>query len=126
VSPTNQVPCTLIDDGSICILQVPFAPQGFPQSAVFRVAARTDSSGQWMISAEPISHGSVDMPNFEGTVQLTGIGAVSTANVSVQLAVLVFLHPPGMLPAEVDKLTDTEADDAFVTAELTLEPVTSP
>jgi hypothetical protein len=63
------------------------------------------------------------MPNFDGTVEVTGIGAVPTPEVSVQVAVLVFLHPPATIPPEVAELTDTGADYAFVTTGLMVQPV---
>jgi hypothetical protein len=121
VSPTSGAACVQ-GDSATCTLLVPFAPQGFPPSAQFRVAVRPDSSAPWTISAEPISRDGPNMENLAGAVDLSGVGQVPSSGVFVQLAILVFLHPPAVIPAAVTELADSGADYAFVTAELHVQP----
>jgi len=125
VSLTGGIACAVMNGSQMCSVLVPFVAQGFPSSFVYRVAARTDPNGSWTISAEPVASGIPSMPNFDAAVGLNGVTSVPSAGVTVQLAILVFDHPPEMLPAEVDVLADTGALDAFVTTGLTVQLVPS-
>jgi hypothetical protein len=99
-----------------CSFMLPFAPRGFPPNAVYRVAERLDSNGRWSIGPELAATTPTD-GSFDAPV------AVSTqppqsGEVTVQLAVLVFLSSSRTVPAEVEQLADTGASFAFLTSEL--------
>jgi hypothetical protein len=102
-----------------CSFAVPFAPQGFPPTALFRVAVRRDMEPGWIIGAEPESRGSPSAPSFDATVSVDVTPA--SIGASVQVAVLVFLHEPAADPGEIPALAVSGADFAFVTPEFQIQ-----
>jgi hypothetical protein len=123
VDTAAPIPCAPLDSTAACTLLVPFAPQGFGPEAVFRVAVRSLEPGaQWVIGPQPIAMGSPNAPNFDSAVAVEISPRMPSAEVAVQIAILVFRQPVDMLPAEVAELADSGADFAFVTTTVTLQP----
>jgi hypothetical protein len=121
VSKATVVPCVQAAPDAACTFTLPFAPEGFPAGAVYRVAVRVDTSGPWTIGPE-LSSGASPAASFDAPVSVATSTLVPAGGTSVQLAVLVFLKPGGAVPTVVDALADTGADYAFVTTELMLQP----
>jgi len=121
VAGSETLPCLASDATTGCDLTVPFAPQGFPASAEFRIAVRgANDGGQWTISAEPQRDGTTSNPSFDAAVTVGPAPGEPSPPADVQLAVLVFLEPPTTVPATVGLLADSGADFAFVTPQVTL------
>ncbi len=115
--------CAAAAMDGFCGLPFGFTPQGFPVSAAFRVAVRTEPpDGPWQILAEPIASGSVGMPSFEVLIAVEASADTSGPAVVIQIAILVFLQEPDLLPLEVRQLADTGADFAFVLPEIGVQP----
>jgi len=111
--------------GVPCNFTVPFSPEGFPPDTTFRVAVRrTDPLGPWVLAAPPLPDGAPDAAGLEVPVALPSSTDAPAAGAHVQVAVLVFAEPPQALPTTVPELSDTGADSAFVTHELTLQVTT--
>jgi len=96
--------CAQVDPSQPCVLRLTFAPIDAPPDAVYRAAARTrDPDSAWAVL--PVSGNDAVIP--------------VPADASVmQVAVLLFLAPPGFVADEVMLLADSGADFAFVTAPL--------
>jgi hypothetical protein len=109
-----------------CGLMFTFAPRGFPQTALFRVAARRDSRGTWTIGPPLVASGSPDAPLFDVSVSVVVATAGPGTGPTIQVAVLTFTDPAVVVPSSVDQLTDSGASFAFVTPEITLEPTPPP
>jgi hypothetical protein len=84
--------CTTAVGGG-CTMSVPFAPQGFPETATYRVAVRAlEPKGAWVIGGVPVEHGLPGAPNFDGATGLDRVPADGPAQqVPVQVAILVYL-----------------------------------
>ncbi len=110
--------------GGPCTLTVPFAPEGFPATATYRVAVRPlEPQGRWAIGSAPVEHGMPGSPNFDGAAGLDAVAVEGPAQrVPVQVAVLVYLEPPASVPAQVEHLADSGADYAFVTPRVEVAP----
>lgn len=116
-----SVTCTAGGDG-ICSFLLPFAPDGFPPTAAFRVAVRTvNPIGRWRITDTPLPTGTPSAPQFDVPVSVQATPSAPSPNEHVQVAILAFLQPPSSVPSEVEDLSDSGADFAFVTNELTLQ-----
>jgi hypothetical protein len=99
---TDVANCVLVAAAQSCTLRVVFVSMGIPDDAVYRAAVRARSpDSTWRVL--PVADGAftVEVPP-EVTV--------------VQTAVLVFERDPGPLPDEVEVLSDTGAELAFVSA----------
>ena len=121
VAGSEALACLPSDAAAGCDLVVPFAPQGFPAGAEFRVAVRDpDDGAQWHIGAEAERNGSPDAPSFDATVPLGPSEGQASPPANVQLVILVFLEPPPVVPTAVELLADSGADFAFVTPEFPL------
>jgi hypothetical protein len=118
----TSVTCVQEAADAPCSFTLPFAPQGFPPDAVFRVAVREDARGRWTIGPDLVLGG---MPSLDAPVSVEATPRAPTAAIPIQIAVLVFIEPPGVLPGEVDALADSGADFAFVTPEFSLQPYTA-
>jgi hypothetical protein len=127
LSQVGMVECTDSEQDGLCELTIPFAPEGFPTDATFRVAVRKldpitlKPDGAWVIGAPPVPSGSPEMPSFDASVSAVPTADVTSGTVMVQLAVLVFLDPPATIPEQTELLGDTGADYAFVTTEIVIE-----
>jgi hypothetical protein len=122
----TPLPCAQLDPSSACALQIPIAPLGFPPEAVFHLAARPLDGAAWQIGpaavlggptspANPVLDAPVDVP-------VSSAPNMSGQPIALQLAVLVYLTPPAELPAEVELLSDSGADFAFVTGTVLASP----
>ena len=119
---SGDVSCALLPAAGGCVVRVMFAPLGFPSDAEFRVAVRDrEPDGRWRLAAPPDANGTSDNPSFDVEVVVDG-AAVEASGPVIQMAVLVFLTPPGPLPELVTTLAATGADFAFVTTPLTPTP----
>lgn len=117
----SEVSCAPVSGGSDCSFMVPFAPQGFPPSAVFRVAVRRPGpGGPWSIVAPPTSTGTDAAPSFDTTLSVSVPTDAPSAGIAVQVAILVFVEHAAPAPGTVKELGDSGADFAFVT-QLTLD-----
>ncbi len=120
IDHSGSIACLPSPGSATCAFTLPFAPQGFPTNAVFRVAVRTDTSGLWTIGGELPPEGTPAAPTFDAPVSLAAPPGAAGNGVAVQLAVLVFLDPAAAVSGDFDQLAATHADDAFVTSELTV------
>lgn len=119
VGVATPVPCTATGAG--CNFTFVFLPQGFPPSAVYRIASRTpDPPGRWMIG--PALTASAPSTSIEAPVLLTVPAQPADNGTAVQLAVLVFLDAQHVPPATVDELAASGANFAFVTEAVTVAP----
>lgn len=122
IDATRDIACVAIPASDQCTIRMSFATNGFPAGTAFRVAVRErDPDGHWRLAAAPDENGTPNAPSFDVDVVLDG-PAVDAGGAAVQMAVLVFLLPPGPLPVEVDTLGATGADFAFVTSPVTPSP----
>ena len=118
----GAIPCTPSASSSECVLVVPFAPDGFPPAAVFRVAVRTvDPPGAWNVGPDLMPSNPSTAPVFDAPVAVVEPAKAPDVSQRVQVAVLAFLKPPVGVPVSVENLTDSGADYAFVTTDLTLQ-----
>jgi hypothetical protein len=127
LDPRMPVPC-VAGGTSGCIFIVPFAPQGFPEPAEFRVAVRTTHpKSLWTIGPALSRDGTSQLPVFDAPVAMPEIDP-TRGPVTVQIAVLVFETPPASVLPPVNELAATGASFAFVSSELVLqpEPLSSP
>jgi len=100
---------------SDCTFTVPFAAQGFPAAATFRIAVRaTNPEGSWMIGGVLTPSGPASQATFDAPVALAPASPV--AGTSLQVAVLVFVGAGPAVPGTVEALGESGADFAFVTA----------
>lgn len=113
----QSVPCVLESTGESCSFVFSFAPQGFPPTAVFRVAVRGTVKEPWTILPDPIQVGGEPQASFENDVGVAFPGD-SQSDAMVQLAVLVFLETPPPLPETVRELSETGAYRAYLTPEV--------
>jgi len=119
---SGDITCALVPAAGRCIVRMMFAPLGFPSDADFRVAVRDrDPDGPWRLAAPPDANGTPNNPSFDVEVVIDGAGVEASGTV-IQMAVLVFLAPPGPLPEVVATLGATGADFAFVTTPLAPAP----
>jgi len=120
IDPRAPVLCVSVQGGS-CAFVLRFAASGFPPTATFCVAVRTENpNGRWMIG-DVLTPSGPATPTFEAPVDLSAPVGLCCGT-TVQVAILVFLTPPASVPATVDELVDTGADAAFVTDQFTLRP----
>jgi hypothetical protein len=121
----GMIPCATVDTENSCVFVVPFAPDGFPASTVFRVAVRTvEPPSPWTIGSDATPNGSPSAPAFDAAVAINAAPLQSDGTGRVQVAVLAFVKPPSNVPTTVANLGDSGADYAFVTAELNVQPGT--
>jgi hypothetical protein len=119
IDPHVPVVCVSAQGGS-CAFVLPFAANGFPPTAIFRVAIRTvNSNGRWVIG-DALTPSGPATPTFEVPVDI-GAPVSSCCGTTVQAAILAFLTPPVSVPAAVDELVDSGADAAFVTEPFTVQ-----
>jgi hypothetical protein len=104
--------CGVVADSQSCTLHIVFVPMAAPAGAVYRAAARTrDPDSAWRIM--PVEGNAVDI--------------VVPPDVDVvQTAILLYEREPGPVPGEVEALSESGADFAFVTAPLTVRASASP
>ncbi len=121
VDSTTPIDCAPLDVPAACTFTVPFAPQGFPPDAVFRVAVRQlEPLSPWRIGPQL---GGVGSPlDFDAPVEVDASTASSSPTVAVQIAVLVFRSSVTAVPSEVKELADSGAEFAFVTTQLVVRP----
>ncbi|MGH7786631.1 MAG: hypothetical protein ACRERC_07175 [Candidatus Binatia bacterium] len=108
LSPGDAANCIITAPGGPCLFEFSFAPVGFDDRVSYRVAVRAidaSGSGAWSILEPPVDNGA------SYTVFM-----VLDPAAQQQTAVLVFEQPPGMLPDSVQRLAETGADYAFVSA----------
>ncbi len=119
---SGDIACAALPTAGQCVVRMMFAPLGFPTDASFRVAVRErDPDGRWRLAPEPDENGAPDSPSFDVGVVIDA-APVEASGGAVQMAVLVFLAPPGPLPETVRTLAETGADFAFVTTPLRTAP----
>ncbi len=124
LSDTTTIACTQQEQSGECSFTLPFTPQGFPESAVFRIAVRLNGRGHWTVGPELASTGTAPTASLDAPVSVAAPVTGAPGGVEVQIAILAFLEPPATTSTNVDELAQTGADFAFVTTALTLEPVT--
>jgi hypothetical protein len=120
IDPRAPLLCVSVQGGS-CAFVLPFTASGFPTTAAFCVAVRTENpNGRWMIG-DLLTLSGPATPTFEAPVDLSAPAGLC-CETTVQVAILVFLTRPASVPATVDELADTGAYAAFVTDQFTLRP----
>lgn len=98
--------CAMTDLSQPCLLPVQFLAANLPPDATLAAAARQrDPDGEWLLL--PVVAGMTVVP-------------VPAGATTVQVASLLYLAPPGELPAVVRLLADSGADTAFVAAPIAL------
>jgi hypothetical protein len=100
-------------EGKDCTLGVAVTAENLPPEAELRLAARVAPDGRWQIGAPLPTSQLDDGSGAFGPVPIEVAGTLP-ANAVVQVAVLLFVPPPGELPAEVAELRETGALYAFV------------
>lgn len=109
---TDVANCAAGADSQSCALRLVFVPIAAPAGAAYRAAVRPrDPDGRWRILA--VSGNTVEI-------------VVGPDVAVVQTAILLYEREPGPVPDEVERLADSGADFAFVTAPLTLRAAASP
>lgn len=104
--------CASEADSQPCVLRFGFTTTGIPAGAAYRAAVRgRDPDSTWRI-----------LPVVENSFEVVVPPEVST----LQTAVLVYESDPGPVPTEVEVLSDSGADAAFVSAPLTVRSAAVP
>ena len=109
---TDIANCLATADSQACTLRVGFVPVAAPVDAAYRAAVRQrqpDSS--WRIL--PVTGNEVEI-------------VIAPDVAVVQTAILLYEREPGPVPAEVEVLSDSGADFAFVTAPVVVRSSGSP
>ncbi len=97
-----------------CAFEIPFLAAGLPAATSFRVATRTlDPPGRWHIS-DRVAVSATGTPLSDPLVALDAPRPESQAARRIQIAVLAFRQVGHDVPVEVNHLSDTGADYAFV------------
>lgn len=110
--PTDVANCAAGADSQSCALRLVFVPVAAPAGAAYRAAVRArDPDGRWRILA--VSGNAVEI-------------IVGPDVAVVQTAILLYEREPGPVPDEVERLADSGADFAFVTAPLAVRAAASP
>jgi hypothetical protein len=114
----NALPCGI--DQEPCELDFRFMPENIDPNATFWIAARPggEPPGVWRIFPDPNRSGAQDAPAFEQPIAVD----LPEPDSTYQIAVLVFFVPPADAPETVERLGETGADLAFVTAVLHAQP----
>ncbi len=100
-------------DEAACTLAVAVGTENLPQNAELRLAARIAPDGRWQLGAPlPVAQFH-DGTGTLGPVPL-GLAGELAPGEAIQVAVLLFVPPPGELPGEVAELRETGALYAFV------------
>lgn len=125
LAPGNELPCEgggpIQADGT-CSFDFQFVPDNVGPTATYRVALRTlDPPSDWTILPAPSVVGPDGVPGYEQPIEIADAAGNPR---TYQIAVLVFLEPPGPLPETVERLGESGAHYAFVTAGLSAEAVT--
>ena len=109
---TDIADCIAAADSQECTLRVVFVPIAAPLDAGYRAAVRQrQPDGPWQI--QPVTGNEVEI--------VIGPGVAV-----VQTAILLYEREPGPVPAEVEVLSDSGADFAFVMAPLVVRSSGSP
>jgi hypothetical protein len=119
IDPRAPVLCASTPGGG-CAFGLPFAVSGFSPATSFLVAVRTvNPNGRWMVS-DVLTPGGPATSVFTAPIDISAPVSPCCGS-TVQVAVLAFANPPVSVPAEVDELTDTGADAAYVTEPFTVQ-----
>ena len=113
----GEVDCT--SDG--CMASLGVTIDGLPAGAQVRVAVRSAGARVWRVG-EPLAVSSAGGSVGVVAPVVGEAGGETAAAEEVQVAVLVFVPPPGEVPANVHELHETGARYAFVLAPVTLAP----
>jgi hypothetical protein len=114
IGANDTLPCVESGPRQPCIVTLTFAPRGAPAAAAYRVAVRTRHPDRaWTIV--PVTGNSASIP----------VDPTAT-DTRYQVAILLFVQDPGFVPDQVELLSDTGADFAFVTPLLTAEQIGIP
>ncbi len=120
---SGAIHCLQQVPGGSCTFTLPFVPEGFSEGAAFRVAARTlDPVASWTIGEVPAPPDQLGDPGLRASVAVTVPVTTTDLGARLQLAVLVFLTPPGSVPGTLKELTHSGADLIFVIPERVLVP----
>jgi hypothetical protein len=124
INASSDIVC--VGGESVCSFAFFFVASGFPPDAVYRTAYRASSEQPWTLSQPTEANDSdPNQPSFGDVVQIAPpASAPSGSEPTVQLAVLVFLADPGVLPSSVALLGDTGADFAFVLPAVPVSSIT--
>jgi len=120
VGDTGAIECLPVGPPNLCTAEIRFSARGFPSGTRFRIAAREfdPASGThaatWSISNATMSDGTAGAPLFDASVFTTLAAGTEMGTVTLQVIVLTFAESPAELPPEVELLSDTGADSAFV------------
>jgi len=116
------VACTSTAGSSACSFVLPFTPDGFAPTTAFGVAVRTVSpDGPWQIAGTALANGASGAPEFDVPVSVEAPSNAPSPSGHVQVAILAFLQAPSSLPGHFEDLSDSGADFAFVTNELSVQ-----
>lgn len=117
-SPTLS--CTALD-ATTCRFTISFLAQGFPLDAVFRAAARSvDPAGPWTIGPPAAASGPQPSDGLVAPVSVSGVSSAPAQSREVQIVVLVYLQPPGLVPDQAELLGESGASLAYVASPLTV------
>jgi hypothetical protein len=101
-----STPCVQVEGA--CVVTLTFGTIGFAAAITFLVAHRSQEGAPWLIEPWLTVVWSPAGPLFESRIAVGGQS-------SVQFAVLAFAEPPPSVPAEVNELAESGAEEAFVT-----------
>jgi hypothetical protein len=124
VSSAGPIACLQEPNGA-CRFSFAFTPSGFPPTANFRVAARDAvSNGPWQIGAVPIASDDSEAPSLVASLVVASVQGGPPR--MIEFAVLIFPVFSQFLPLEVQTLSETGADFAFVTPPLSVAVIANP
>ena len=114
IGATDTIPCQQAGPLQPCVFVLTFQPHGAPAGAAYWVAVRTKNPNRnWLVS--PVINNSAAIAVDP-----------AAADTRYQIAVLLFVHEPAFVPSEVELLSETGADFAFVTPLLAAEEIGAP
>lgn len=109
IDSSDIASCDAVDVSQPCIVTVTFSTANTPVSAVYRAASRArDPDSVWTLHPDTGYQAFIVVPPEVATLQV---------------AILVFDGDPGPLPEEIELLSDSGAEQAFVTAPVAVRAV---
>lgn len=124
VDRSSALPCVPTDAGQ-CGFVLPFMTEGLPPTSHYRVATRAaQGDAHWRMTPVAAATPMPGAPSFDVPVSFERPIDAPGASTAVQVAILVYLSEPDVLPNTVPSLVASGADFAYVisTIEVSLLP----